>query len=308
MRRPTFRAAFTLVELLVVIAIIVLLMALLLPAIQKVRSAADRMRCGSNLKQLGIAAHNYHGDFYKFPPGLIVPGFPKGNTLGTNLFIELLPYFEDDNLYKRWDFNNDNNNMGNETATAAQVIPMLVCPTDTLKNPQNITIFGVPRVWGMTSYGGNGGIRTYYYPNQTDDGIFYTMAGRQAANAIKDILDGTSNTILFGERHHFDPNYDAMFPTSPISQWGGWAFVTPRNSIADVCLSGPVPINFMVPPNQTFAFHWQDDRLSCFGSGHPGGANFCFADGSVNFLSNDTPLVVLQAFCTRAGGEEAFLE
>jgi prepilin-type processing-associated H-X9-DG protein len=297
------------VELLVVIAIIVLLMALLLPAIQKVRAAADRMRCGNNLKQLVIATHHYHGDYQQFPPGLVVPGFPKGNTLGTNLFIELLPYFEEDNIYKHWDFKNNNNNIGPVGSTASQVIKMLVCPSDQLTNPQNITIGGNPNLWwGMTSYGGNGGIRTYFYPNQTKDGLFYQMDRRIDANRFATIIDGTSHTFMFGERYHYDPNYDQMFKTSPIATWGGWSFVTPRNSIADVCLSGPVPINYMVPPGQAFNFSFQDNRLSCFGSGHPNGANFGFCDGSVTFLNNETPLDILQALCTRAGGEQVELQ
>src|SRR5437868_5918716 len=108
----TKRSAFTLIELLVVIAIIALLMALLLPAVQKVREAANRMLCGSNLRQLGIAAHNYHNDYLKLPPGYYGPVARNGGTTTSpevapergpwvGCLVSLLPYLEQDNLYKQ---------------------------------------------------------------------------------------------------------------------------------------------------------------------------------------------------------------
>ena len=100
---PT-RRGFTLIELLVVIAIIAVLIGLLLPAVQKVRGAAARAQCLNNLKQIALAAYNYHGVNEKFPIGARLPvdvgGTPTG---GTNVWVELLPYFEQDNLYRRWD-------------------------------------------------------------------------------------------------------------------------------------------------------------------------------------------------------------
>ena len=99
------RSAFTLIELLVVIAIIALLMALLLPAIQKVREAANKMLCASNLRQIMIAAHNYHGDYSRLPPGALAAGKQAAN-LNNGVYVGilyfLLPYMEQDNVFKRF--------------------------------------------------------------------------------------------------------------------------------------------------------------------------------------------------------------
>ncbi len=311
MRRVRIRSAFTLVELLVVIAIIALLMALLMPAIQKVRAAADRMRCGNNLKQITIAAHHYHNDFGRFPVGLIVPQ-NSNNGLATNVFIELLPYFEEDNIQKLWDFNDFNNNTGGAGAVAAQRIKLLLCPSDDFPTQQLVN----GKYWGMTSYGGNAGTISYYFTSQTRDGIFFEVSNnpppsvglRTQSVRIADIFDGTSNTVLFGERRHWDPNFDIAYPTYPIAGWGGWAWCAPRNSIADNMLSAAAPINYQVPQG-TPAFDWPilDNRLCVFGSAHPNGANFAFGDGHVGFLMNETQLNVLQALCTRAGGEQVEL-
>src|SRR6516165_2082095 len=131
------RRGFTLIELLVVIAILAVLIGLLLPAVQKVREAANRMKCANNLKQIALAAHNFHNATGQFPVGARLPVFvgdrPAG---GTNLFLELLPYFEQDNLYKLWDgYDNRNNVAGGRNATQAQIIKILLCPSDWLPEP-----------------------------------------------------------------------------------------------------------------------------------------------------------------------------
>src|SRR5262249_34323544 len=121
------RPGFTLVELLVVIAIIAVLIGLLVPAVQQVRAAANRTSCQSNLKQLALAAHQYHGAKRRFPTGFHFAVDVGGRaTGGTNLWVELLPYFEQDTLYKKWDYNDHRNNYaGGTNATTAQVIQIL---------------------------------------------------------------------------------------------------------------------------------------------------------------------------------------
>ncbi|HZZ78172.1 MAG TPA: DUF1559 domain-containing protein, partial [Gemmataceae bacterium] len=154
------------------------------------------------------------------------------------------------------------------------------------------TTGGVTYYFGQISYGANGGTRSWYITSMTTDGIFWI----NSRNRLTDITDGTSNTFLFGERYHYDPNY------SSISTLGGWAWAN-YSASQDYLLSTPVPINYMVPPSPSQSN--TDDRACAFGSGHFGGSFFCMGDGTVRFftLVNNGDLPMLQALSTRTGSE-----
>jgi len=322
--RGRWHGGFTLVELLVVIAIIGILVALLLPAVQAVRAAARRMQCGNHLKQIALAAHNYHTAHQTFPPGLNqfeVSSPPRFR--GTSLFVFLLPYIEEANVVRDWDYVYPlNNTLGGADAPSAAVIPVFVCPADRIEQNPVVT---AGRYYGMTSYGGNGGTRSYYPDFATVDGVFHTTGPAsqpepdQRPVDVEMITDGTSHTLLFGERSHYDPNYATFVTMSwadSLDYVGAWAAIGGRKRIADVTMSGYAPVNYRVPVDydhrgtanpplgSSLSFdYYADLRLCAWGSNHPGGAQFAFADGSVRFLSESLPLVTLQALSTRAGGE-----
>ena len=290
------RAAFTLLELLVVIAVVGVLIGLLLPAVQKAREAANRISCANNLKQLALAAHHYHDSNGAFPPGYYRAPGPWLGVKVVTLYVALLPYIEQDGLSRRWDFARYGNNLGPyPTAPAAQVIALAVCPSDALPRPavdRNDTEAS-PRHWGLVSYGGNAGVRAT--GGETRDGVFF----QGSAVRIADVTDGTSTTLLLGERNHWGPSYDRLCPRDPSGTNGWWAYA----GTADVLLGAAVPVNYQAPATAASCADVKADRLSAFGSRHPGGANFALADGSVRFLPDATALTTLRALSTRATGE-----
>jgi prepilin-type N-terminal cleavage/methylation domain-containing protein/prepilin-type processing-associated H-X9-DG protein len=307
------RPGYTLLELLVVIAILGVLLALLLPAVQKVREAANRISCANNLRQIALATINFHDTQGKFPTGGRGPVYVGDRpTGGTNLWVELLPYFEQNNLQKKWDYPDNRNNVaGGRNATQAQVIKLLICPSDPLPADvvEHSAAASPPWSWGfygMSSYGGSAGTRSVTPGGPPSrDGIFWigSCVGSQ------DITDGLTYTILFGERYHRDPEFDLRQPIvlpgiAPITQSGKWGFVVgPPGIMGNVTLHSAAPINYRMPSEGDWLA--LDNRTCAFGSGHVHGANFAFADGSARFVSDSMPPPTLQALSTRAGGEYA---
>jgi len=327
---------FTLVELLVVIAIIGTLIALLLPAVQASRETARRIRCTNNLKQIALAAHNYHEAAGCFPPAFL-SGWnfttPKVRKRGFSLFIHLLPYIENDTLFDRWDFSDPDKAFVGDMDSLAAKGPNLLCPSEPEhENPLDFGsrhIQGVkmpPRHIKVTSYAGNGGTRSYHPDSGflKTDGIFF-MAGpdsqpepNQKPVRQADITDGTSHTLFFGERSRWDPNYDTFAAAGwdwEFRFYGNWCGAS-RLVLAHVTLSSYAPINYHLPFDyehrdianppagsaEDFKYYI-DLRICAYGSSHPGGANLAMADGSVRFFSDEIPLVTLRALSTRAGGE-----
>src|SRR5262249_18117819 len=228
---------------------------------------------------------------------------------------ELLRYFEQDNLYKEWDFcDNRNNVAGGRNAITAHVIKLLLCPSDPL--PETVTQLtgGVAPPWshgfyGMSSYGGNARPRAApagaapAFPGISRDGICWI----DSCVGLKDITDGTSNTLLFGERYHRDPAFDERIPVvfpgiAPIAKLGKWGFVAgPGGVMGNVTVHSAAPINCRMPPDGDSSALF--DRQCAFGSGHVHGANFAFADGRVQFVSESITLATLKGLSTRAKGE-----
>jgi prepilin-type N-terminal cleavage/methylation domain-containing protein/prepilin-type processing-associated H-X9-DG protein len=303
------RSAFTLIELLVVIFIIAVLVGLLLPAVQKVREAANRMVCQNHLKQLALAAHNYHGTYASFPPGMWQALYPDPPVFrGYSLFTYLLPYLEQDNLYRSWDFVDPlANTAGGASARTAVVLPSLLCPSDFVPtNP--VTFRG--QTYAITSYGGNGGRRSFDPSSASTDGIFHTTGpgslpiANQTSVALADITDGATNTLLFGERSHSDPAFDAL-PTirRKMAEWGWWAASGGRLAAGDVTLSAAISINYHVSLGGGGTDALEEQRICAFGSNHGGGANFALADGSVRFIQDAISLSLLQRLGTRNDGQ-----
>jgi prepilin-type N-terminal cleavage/methylation domain-containing protein/prepilin-type processing-associated H-X9-DG protein len=317
---------FTLVELLVVIAIIGVLVALLLPAVQAAREAARRSQCTNNLKQYGLAVANYlSAKKDLLPSGLTQDPSPYR---GVTFWVYLLPYMEQQAIYARWDFKVLSKNSLTPDSPAAAQIATLLCPSD---QPQERVLnfstmpsgnhgMAYPGYYAITSYAGNHGTFSYYpnniprLPTQPDGVLFLTGPGsvpelNQKPVKLAEVTDGTSNTILGGEKYNYDPEFDALPDSSRsgllIHQWAQWAWTGGFKGNGHVMRSSGEPINLMARDcgTGTSGYTCQDRRLQGYGSGHPSGANLAFLDGSARFVSDSISTITLAAWSTRAGGE-----
>lgn len=300
------RRGFTLVELLVVIAIIGILVGLLLPAVQAAREAARRMQCSNNLKQLGLALHNYHDANKRFPFGSGGTTPPSGSP-GYSAVSLMLPYIEQTPLYNTIDFRRPLNDALN-TAARLQVVPAFLCPSDR-PNPQ-------PQSGGAINYMGNKGSNHLWSdPNQS--GIFPHFRSIK----FSDITDGTSNTAAFSERLISDGNNGVVDLRADVFLGSGDPG-SPDQAI-EMCYATDVsnllnqfPL-FMGAPwingQHTYVHVDVPNRRSCgffptkatmtASSFHTGGVNMTLCDGSVRFASQNVDLQIWRAVGTRAGGE-----
>ncbi len=269
--------AFTLIELLVVIAIIAILIALLLPAVQQAREAARRTQCKNNLKQLGLAMHNYHDSLNTFPPGVVDPGTScdlaaagsAARFWGGHTFI--LPYIDQAPLY--------NQLAPGSTGPGACGMPastQLFPPTtgqQLLRSP--LAAFRCPSDTGDNINAFHQDYATSNYP------VSEVVANVNTRTRIRDMLDGTSNTFMHSER---------ALKREPVGKRQGGAIVFGRTSNTDAAWKFRVnwPINF---PNPTTANNGFGGDNGCvrhgMSSNHTGGAHFLMSDGAVRFVSEN---------------------
>jgi prepilin-type N-terminal cleavage/methylation domain-containing protein/prepilin-type processing-associated H-X9-DG protein len=299
MRTRTSRFGFTLIELLVVIAIIAILIALLVPAVQKVREAAARVQCVNNLKQIGLAMHDYHGAMKAFPPGYYsTQTYVDGSTdtsPGWGWATYILPYLDQGTLYQQFDLTQPVQNF----AGIQTMLPVYLCPSDitgtgafavTDKN-WNTVCLAAP-----TSYAGCCGANVKT-TDATGNGILY----RNSAVTFNQITDGTSNTVLVEERAF-------------ANVMGTWAGAI-NNGICNQGAYNPdaVPGKLGQGAGDLVLVHAgtinnaSGRNLDDCTSRHPGGANFLMADGAVHFFrsvqSKSSDQAILNAMGTSAGGE-----
>jgi prepilin-type N-terminal cleavage/methylation domain-containing protein/prepilin-type processing-associated H-X9-DG protein len=334
------RPGFTLIELLVVIAIIAILIGLLLPAVQKIREAANRMKCSNNLKQMGLAAHNFESAFQTMPPGEWTRDV-NGGTSRPSLATGILAYIEQANKFNQFNFAWDPTQPQN-AAARQQDVPIFMCPSET----SSAAFVESGQKLGRINYFGNIGALAdcgRFNPGDPRGGVFYiqqpTAPGETPRGAsIAEIIDGTSNTAMFSEVMRsqtanattvdYTTNVRSgdisvapgLYDGRTVSGCAGGASQTRNiNYVGLQYYRGG--INHQSFYNHTLPINWnrrqQDPALQKYTCGdtsfrrshiaassyHSGGVNVGLADGSVRFVRESVDFTLWQNAGTRAGGE-----
>jgi prepilin-type N-terminal cleavage/methylation domain-containing protein/prepilin-type processing-associated H-X9-DG protein len=322
------RRAFTLIELLVVVSVIGVLIAILLPAVQAARAAARKMQCANNLKQIALAAHNFHDVNQVFPPGSSLA--PRN----ASALVFLLPFMEQGNLYAQFDPTGDASDSPVNSTARGHDVPGFLCPSDpsTGSYPEPIQSPGQPA-------GAMG--RSNYFANLGSFGWVYDMRGTLvkdprlagvfafgSTTRISGICDGTSNTALFAEIKrgasplHDDLDVTLLIPATygtakppsnpsnlsppaacdkPTRTWNYTGLQYQRGIFVTALYTHTVPPNYK--GRDCLIYFTFDQGHLASRSYHPGGVNVAMADGSVRFIGERIQLPTWRALGTRSGGE-----
>ena len=328
--RFTTRRGFTLIELLVVIAIIAVLIGLLLPAVQKVREAANRMQCTNNLKQLGLAMHNYH-DTNGFFPAAMYDAVAQGNPSGTNHSWRAftLDYIEQGNVGQQYARNQHWFSTQNLAAATIQV-KTFQCPSTPSRSivlncvkSGNRPAMTFPGALAPTDYDTMNGVKVFTYnplyglpyagkaDNANYDRLTRGIMEKNSVTRMADIIDGTTNTALVVECSSRPDVVVNGIKTVPYditnaahnNEGIGWADSEGPFSVDGCSAAGVIPVKDVAintaVTNVPFGVTNRNEAYSF----HTGGINVCMGDGSVRYVSSKITLKTMAALITRQGGE-----
>jgi|TARA_R110001592_G_scaffold363237_2_gene682032 prepilin-type N-terminal cleavage/methylation domain-containing protein len=320
--RAARRFGFTLIELLVVIAIIAILIALLLPAVQQAREAARRSQCKNNMKQIGLALHNYHDVYVKFPIGSRYP-----NDQPNNWRFALLPYMDQANIYEKaktgpgsdvdfWEGGGGTYNGDTLLFKDKVITPIFMCPSSSDpaisyangelgQGSQSHMYVGIMGAYPDPAGNSNVAYETQYNSFATNNGTLLINECR----GLRDITDGSSNTIIIGEQSRNSSSNPVLRRSDYTS---GWAGTSVAGTVAQWIAGSPMQHKFGT--GVTSVFHSpnpsstgseanaQWDWNTPLTSYHTGGVHVLLGDGATRFLGDNTDLLLIQKLCARNDG------